>query len=219
MSENTTSIPLGEICWSVTKPPLGCPSDLAFAWVVVLEPLLRSATAGRSEFASGKIFAAVVMKAWTSPWKDKLGLSDVPSPGSPDALREIISISDPDGGATGGTFTLEDINPSEVQSPYSIRDQRGKAFTRYLFENGIFLQGSSVYRYQHEIDGAVDENARDHVWLFNAGIGYRIRKRHGYLLCEVNNIFAQDVNLNQATYFNDPVFTDPRVQLVANFNF
>jgi tetratricopeptide (TPR) repeat protein len=116
-------------------------------------------------------------------------------------------------------FTLEDINPSEVQSPYSIRDQRGKAFTRYFFENGIFLQGSSVYRYQHEIDGAVDENARDHVWLFNAGIGYRIRKRHGYLLCEVNNIFAQDVNLNQATYFNDPVFTDPRVQLVANFNF
>jgi tetratricopeptide (TPR) repeat protein len=101
-----------------------------------------------------------------------------------------------------------------------INDQRGKAFTRYFFENGLFLQGSSLYRWQ---DAQFPEESgiasgTDHVWFFGAGVGYRLPTRHGFLLCDVQNIFNQDVNMQQTDYFNEPIFSDPRVQLVANLN-
>jgi hypothetical protein len=38
-------------------------------------------------------------------------------------------------------------------------------------------------------------------------------------MLDVQNLFGQDININQLSYFNEPVFNDPTVRLVANFNF
>jgi tetratricopeptide (TPR) repeat protein len=102
---------------------------------------------------------------------------------------------------------------------YDTRDHRGKAFARYYFEGPWFLNGAGIYRYQSS-DGDFDDPAySDAAWLFNAGIGYRLPTRHGILLLDVNNIFGQDVEINQSSYFNEPLWSDPTVTLVANFNF
>lgn len=102
---------------------------------------------------------------------------------------------------------------------YDTRDHRGKAFARYYFDGPWFVNGAGIYRYQNS-DG--DNNGpaySDAAWLFNAGIGYRLPTRHGILLLDVNNIFGQDVEINQSSYFNEPLWSDPTVTLVANFNF
>ena len=103
------------------------------------------------------------------------------------------------------------------------RDHRGTAFTRYFFNGGLFLQGSTTYRYQSRNNVATDvgdsPNGTDNAWLFGAGIGYRLPTRQGMLMLDVQNIFGQDINLSQLSYFNEPVFNDPTVRLVANFNF
>ncbi len=97
-------------------------------------------------------------------------------------------------------------------------DQRGKAFTRYYWTGGWFVQGSSTYRYQN-FEGPVEVAGADGAWLFGAGLGYRLPTRHGILLLDVNNIFGENIDINQSTYFNEPVWSEPTVQLVANFNF
>lgn len=102
-------------------------------------------------------------------------------------------------------------------------DHRGQAFTRYFFANGLFLQGSAAYRYQDRrnvaLSGEAPSNGSDGAWLMGAGIGYRLPTRHGLILLDVQNIFGQDISLDQTTYFNEPVFSDPTVRLTANFNF
>jgi hypothetical protein len=52
-----------------------------------------------------------------------------------------------------------------------------------------------------------------------AGTGYRLPTRHGLILLDVQNIFGQDIALDQIKYFNEPVFNDPTVRLTANINF
>jgi hypothetical protein len=52
-----------------------------------------------------------------------------------------------------------------------------------------------------------------------AGIGYRLPTRSGLVLLDVQNIFGQDIDIDQLTYFNEPVFSDPTVRLAVNFNF
>jgi Flp pilus assembly protein TadD len=105
----------------------------------------------------------------------------------------------------------------------TLRDQRGTAFTRYFFSDGFFVQGSGTYRYQTRDNVSADNgespNGSDNAFLFGAGIGYRIPKRHGLISLDVQNIFGQDINLSQTSYFNEPVFNDPTVRLAANFNF
>lgn len=105
----------------------------------------------------------------------------------------------------------------------TLRDQRGTAFTRYFFSGGFFLQGSGTYRYQSRANVMTDNgsgpNGSDNAFLVGAGIGYRLPTRQGLLLLDVQNIFGQDIDLSQTTYFNEPVFNDPTVRLAANFNF
>jgi tetratricopeptide (TPR) repeat protein len=105
----------------------------------------------------------------------------------------------------------------------TLRDQRGTAFTRYFFSDGFFMQASGTYRYQTR-DNVIADNGgssigSDNAFLFGAGVGYRIPKRHGLISLDVQNIFGQDINLSQTNYFNEPVFNDPTVRLAANFNF
>ncbi len=102
-------------------------------------------------------------------------------------------------------------------------DHRGTAFTRYFFQNGLFLQGSAAYRYQDRMNVALSgeppSSGSDGAWFMGAGIGYRLPTRHGLILLDLQNIFGQDISLDQTTYFNEPVFNDPTVRLTANFNF
>lgn len=104
-----------------------------------------------------------------------------------------------------------------------LRDQRGTAFTRYFFSGGFFLQGAGTYRYQSRSNVATDSggglNGSDNAFLVGAGIGYRLPTRQGLISLDVQNIFGQDIDLSQTTYFNEPVFNDPTVRLAANFNF
>lgn len=117
-------------------------------------------------------------------------------------------------------FVKQDINSVD---PSLTQDQRGIAFTRYFFSNGIFLQGSATYRYQDRRNVAIFEggevNGTDGAWLMGAGMGYRLPHRHGVVVLDVQNIFGEDININQTTYFNEPVFNDPTVRLSVNFNF
>jgi tetratricopeptide (TPR) repeat protein len=105
----------------------------------------------------------------------------------------------------------------------TIRDQRGTAFTRYFFSDGFFVQGSGTYRYQTRDNVTADNggspNGSDNAFMFGAGVGYRIPKRHGLISLDAQNIFGQNVSLSQTNYFNEPVFNDPTVRLAANFNF
>ena len=102
---------------------------------------------------------------------------------------------------------------------YDSRDHRGKAFARYYIEGPWFVQGSGIYRYQSSAGDYGDPGYSNAAWLFNAGLGYRLPTRHGILLLDVNNIFGQNVNINQSSYFNEPLWSNPTVTLVANFNF
>jgi tetratricopeptide (TPR) repeat protein len=103
------------------------------------------------------------------------------------------------------------------------RDHRGTMFTRYFFADGFFLQGSSTYRYQSRDNLPIDQGGTPTgsagAWLFGGGLGYRLPTRHGIVMLDVQNIFGQDIDINQLSYFNEPVFSDPTVRLVANFNF
>jgi tetratricopeptide (TPR) repeat protein len=119
-------------------------------------------------------------------------------------------------------FVRQDINVPDDGS--LTNDHRGTAFSRYFFSSGVFLQGSAAYRYQDRrnvalSDGAQSGNGSDGAWLMGAGVGYRLPTRHGLILLDVQNIFGQDITLDQGTYFNEPVFNDPTVRLSANFNF
>jgi tetratricopeptide (TPR) repeat protein len=102
-------------------------------------------------------------------------------------------------------------------------DHRANVFSRYFLSNGVFLQGSASYRYQDRrnvaLSGEGPSSGSDGAWLIGAGIGYRLPTRHGLILLDVQNIFGQDISLDQTTYFNEPVFSDPTVRLSANFNF
>jgi tetratricopeptide (TPR) repeat protein len=101
-----------------------------------------------------------------------------------------------------------------------LRDHRSKAFSRYFFSNGVFLQSSATYRYQGRLNGsAVDLGSTSSGWLFGAGIGYRLPTRHGMVIAEVDNILGQNFSLDDTTYFNEPIGNDPMVRLAANFNF
>ena len=105
----------------------------------------------------------------------------------------------------------------------TLRDERGTAFTRYFFSGGFFVQGSGTYRYQARSNVVTDNgsgpNGSDNAFLCGAGVGYRLPTRQGLISLDVQNIFGQDINLSQTTYFNEPVFNDPTVRLAANFNF
>ncbi len=118
-------------------------------------------------------------------------------------------------------FVKQDINAPNDGS--LTNDHRGTAFTRYFFQNGFFLQGSAAYRYQDRrnvaLSGEQPSNGSDGAWLMGAGVGYRLPTRHGLILLDLQNIFGQDISLDQTTYFNEPVFNDPTVRLTANFNF
>lgn len=118
-------------------------------------------------------------------------------------------------------FVRQDINVPDDGS--LTNDHRGTAFTRYFFSGGMFLQGSASYRYQDRrnvaLSGEMPTSGSDGAWLMGAGVGYRLPTRHGLILLDVQNIFGQDISLDQTTYFNEPVFSDPTVRLIANFNF
>lgn len=118
-------------------------------------------------------------------------------------------------------FVRQDVNVADDGS--LTNDHRGTAFTRYFFSSGVFLQGSASYRYQDRrnvaLSGEAPSNGSDGAWLMGAGIGYRLPTRHGLILLDVQNIFGEDISLDQTTYFNEPVFSDPTVRLTANFNF
>ncbi len=117
-------------------------------------------------------------------------------------------------------YVKQDIGGDD---PSRSNDHRSVAFSRYFFSNGWFLQGSATYRYQDRTnirlvsDGS--PNGSDGAWFMGAGIGYRLPTRHGLVLLDVQNIFGQDIALDQLTYFNEPVFNDPTVRLALNFNF
>jgi tetratricopeptide (TPR) repeat protein len=107
--------------------------------------------------------------------------------------------------------------------PFMSNDHRGTAFSRYFFAGGFFLQTSASYRYQDRqniqltSEGAL--NGSDNAWFMGAGIGYRLPTRHGLVLLDVQNIFGQDIAVEQLTFFNEPVFNDPTLRLAVNFNF
>jgi hypothetical protein len=117
-------------------------------------------------------------------------------------------------------FVRQDIGG---EAPSLSRDHRGTTFSRYFFSNGFFLQGSASYRYQDrqniQIASNGSMNGSDGAWFMGAGIGYRLPTRQGLVLLDVQNIFGQDINIDQLTYFNEPVFNDPTVRLAVNFNF
>ena len=113
-------------------------------------------------------------------------------------------------------FVKQDTNGLDSNE---LRDHRASFFGRYFFSGGMFLQGSAAYRYQSRVNSAIFGTGSDGAWLMNAGIGYRLPTRHGLLLLDVQNIFGQDLELDQETYFNEPVFSDPTVRLALNFNF
>jgi hypothetical protein len=121
--------------------------------------------------------------------------------------------------AVGGIdyrFVKEDTNGLD---PNMSRDHRAKIFGRYFLSGGLFMQGSAVYRYQSRLNNVVFGDGADGGWLMGAGVGYRLPTRQGLILLDVQNIFGQDIQLDQETYFNEPVFNDPTVRLAVNFNF
>lgn len=103
--------------------------------------------------------------------------------------------------------------------PNEVRDHRVALFSRHFFAGGLFLQGSAAYRYQSRVNSSIFGTGSDGAWLMGAGVGYRLPTRQGLLLLDVQNIFGEDIQLDQQTYFNEPVFSDPTVRLALNFNF
>jgi tetratricopeptide (TPR) repeat protein len=102
----------------------------------------------------------------------------------------------------------------------ALYDHRGRLLSRYFFTSGLFLQGTATYRYQERSGGSSETlGSSSNAWLMGAGVGYRLPTRHGIILAEVDNIFGQDIVIDDTTYFQDIVDSDPMVRLAANFNF
>jgi tetratricopeptide (TPR) repeat protein len=101
----------------------------------------------------------------------------------------------------------------------SLRDQKARAFQRYFLTQGIFLQGSSAYRYQGRANDLTVIGDSSGGWLFGFGVGYRMPTRGGIVLAEVDNIFGANLNLVQGRYFQDVIGNDPMVKLSVNLNF
>ena len=100
----------------------------------------------------------------------------------------------------------------------SLCDQKARAFQRYFLTQGIFLQGSSAYRYQGRFNDLTVAGNSSGGWLFGFGIGYRLPKRRGIVLAEIDNIFGTNLNLVQGRYFQDVIANDPMVRLSVNLN-
>ncbi len=108
----------------------------------------------------------------------------------------------------------------ELDQSEALYDHRGRLMSRYFFSSGVFLQGSASYRYQERSGGSsADLGSTSSAWLMGAGVGYRLPTRHGILLAEVDNIFGQDILLDDSTYFQEIVDSDPMLRLAANINF
>jgi Tfp pilus assembly protein PilF len=91
---------------------------------------------------------------------------------------------------------------------------------RYFNKQGWFAFTNGTWREQNRQGYFPDEaNGNNNFWIVDAGVGYRIPKRHGSIILQVNNIFDQDFNYDQSLGLEEYVRPDTSAALIASFNF
>lgn len=111
--------------------------------------------------------------------------------------------------------------PSDIYEGDQDRQlNRITASLRYFDISGFFLFGKSSWREQNLDLGSEDgADSNEDFMLFDAGVGYRIPKRHGSIILQCNNIFDQDFTYDQSLGLEEFVRPDFSVSLLAKLNF
>ncbi|MCB0340413.1 MAG: hypothetical protein KDD53_12455, partial [Bdellovibrionales bacterium] len=90
---------------------------------------------------------------------------------------------------------------------------------RYLDPSGWFTFGTGTWRQQQLDKSFFFEDQVSDFWLFDAGIGYRIPKRHGSIIAKVTNIFDQDFTYDQSLGYYEFVSPDVAFEIAFSINF
>lgn len=114
---------------------------------------------------------------------------------------------------TGFGFEQDDEEDFEYQV-----NRIGGSF-RYFRKDGWFAFTTGNWREQNRQGNFQEINGNNDFWIFDAGVGYRLPKRHGSLILQVNNIFDQNFLYDQSLGLEQYVRPDLSVSLVASVNF
>ncbi len=90
---------------------------------------------------------------------------------------------------------------------------------RYFSPRGWFAYTTGTWREQDREGNGRRFDGNNDFWLFDAGLGYRLPKRHGSIVLQVNNIFDQNFIYDQSLGLEQYVRPDVSAALVASVNF
>ena len=90
---------------------------------------------------------------------------------------------------------------------------------RYFDDHGWFAFAVATWREQDRDGGAfLADGVRD-FWVVDAGLGYRLPKRHGSVTLELDNIFDRDFSYDQSFGFEEFIAPEFSARLLFAVNF
>ncbi|MBX7137832.1 MAG: FecR domain-containing protein [Oligoflexia bacterium] len=116
----------------------------------------------------------------------------------------------------GGWSDFERTDPELAQD---IEAGRVGASLRYFHSSGLFAFTTATWRNQERNGGDFLEDGSDSFWLLDAGIGYRLPRRHGIVQLKLLNLLDQDFEYDQSLGFEEFVRPDIGAALSATVNF
>jgi hypothetical protein len=114
-------------------------------------------------------------------------------------------------------FTLD--NTFDPARQFRIETHRGTVGLRAFDSSGWFLKGSTTYLSQGRTRGLPEENGTTNGLLVDAGIGYRLRERHGIIELDFKNLLDRDLDVEPLLEVDTVYLSGFGVQLVGTFNF
>jgi len=114
-------------------------------------------------------------------------------------------------------YEWNDYDLDGVDQEYQLHKVGGSL--RYFDPSGFFVFGTATWREQDLVGNEIYANGASNFWIADAGIGYRIPKRHGAVLLKVNNIFDEDFTYDQSQGFEEFVRPETTVSLLFSVNF
>jgi Tfp pilus assembly protein PilF len=114
-------------------------------------------------------------------------------------------------------FTYQDRTDPEVDQ--EIQAHKVALGLKYFDPSGFFAFTRSTWRQQDRQNSFYFADGIEDFWLFDAGVGYRLAKRHGTVTLNFLNIADQNFAYDQSLGFEEFVSEDFAVRLVAALNF
>lgn len=119
------------------------------------------------------------------------------------------------------TVDYENISAERFldEAPQDIDLNKVTTGLRYFDPTGWFTFGTATWRQQKRDGGDFIEDGTNDFWVVDAGVGYRLRNRHGSIVLRFNNILDEDFTYDQSPGFEEFIAPEFGATLVARVNF